>query len=36
MKRKTGDEVQVNNNYRQRGYRKVWDMVLIDYGKVVQ
>jgi len=28
-------EVQVKENYRQRGHKRVWDIVLIDYGKVV-
>ena len=25
--------MQAHENYRQRGYGKVWDMVLSDYGK---
>jgi hypothetical protein len=29
-----GQEVQARENKRQRGYRKVWDMVLSDYEGV--
>jgi hypothetical protein len=28
-----GHEVQTRKNYRQSGYKKVWDTVLGDYGK---
>ena len=36
MKRKTGVciyEVQVKENYRQSGHKRVWDTFLSDYGK---
>jgi len=32
-KRNMDNEVQASENDRQRGYEKVWDMVLNDYGK---
>jgi hypothetical protein len=28
-----GNEVQAKENERQRGFEKVWDTVLSDYGK---